>query len=197
MDVALLTEVNALNPFRTPAKWAEVEMGANAAISCIREGNEDISERAMQDRVDLLMKHFVRQNNKMLKKYVELDTHLLCIDCNQLFVCLGGGEGSTEFVSCRSGTTEDYTNKMKLLDTTCQLKRDADACAKALKEAKKKECQAKKCTGDLRLQVMRVSKAGDRSNGHMCEMMMSTILTAYIGFSDTKNGAGYVARGSG
>ncbi len=73
MDVALLTEVNALNPFRTPANWAEVEMRANAAIRRIREEGEEISERAMQDRVELLIKHFMNQNNKVLAKYVALE----------------------------------------------------------------------------------------------------------------------------
>ncbi len=54
---------------------------------------------------------------------------------------------------------------MKLLDTACQLKRDAEDGAKALKAAKKKERQAKKCTGDLRLAAMHAAKAGDKSKG--------------------------------
>ncbi len=89
MDVALLTEVNALNPFCTPANWAEVAARANDAIRRISEGAEEISERSFQDRVDLLIRHFVSKNCKVLKKYVEM--HAQVVQPLQSFLSLRGG----------------------------------------------------------------------------------------------------------
>ncbi len=60
----------------------------------------------------------------------------------------------------RSGTTKQYNNKMRLLQSVSELKRDALARLKAQKEAKKKEREVKKKTGDLRLAAMRAAKAG-------------------------------------
>ncbi len=70
MDVALLMEVVALNPFRNPTKWAEVTDKANQAFQCLREDPEEASVRALQDRVDLLLKHYRQQNWRVLKKCV-------------------------------------------------------------------------------------------------------------------------------
>ncbi len=61
----------------------------------------------------------------------------------------------------RSGTVEQYTDKIKKLDTASQLKHDAEDRMKALKAAKIKEKAVKKITGDLRLVAMRASKAGE------------------------------------
>ncbi len=49
---------------------------------------------------------------------------------------------------------------MRLLQSVSELKRDALARLKAQKEAKKKEREVKKKTGDLRLAAMRAAKAG-------------------------------------
>ncbi len=68
--MALLMEVVALNPFRNPMKWVEVTEKANQAFQCLQEESEEASVRTLQDRVDLLLKHYRQQNWRVLKKCV-------------------------------------------------------------------------------------------------------------------------------
>ncbi len=65
-----------------------------------------------------------------------------------------------ECICCRSGTDEQFAEKKKLLQDVCQLKVDAEECARVLKLAKKAESEAKKKASDLHLQVMRASRPG-------------------------------------
>ena len=72
MDIILLKEVNAINPYRNPAKWAEVEERSNEQIRKLRENCDELTARTCQDHCDLLLKHFNEKNTKMLNKSVHL-----------------------------------------------------------------------------------------------------------------------------
>ena len=90
----------------------------------------------------------------------------------------------------RSGTTEQYNDKMHLLQSVSQLKRDASERQKAQKAAKKKEKDLKKKTGVLRLAVMRAAKAGVWVPSPPGEPTRRWSLTALFHFSHAADGTG-------
>ncbi len=86
MDIILLKEVNAINPYRNPGKWAEVEERANDQIQKLRENCDELTARTCQDHCDLLVKHFNEKNNKMLNKWVHVCMEGVCV-CVCVHVC--------------------------------------------------------------------------------------------------------------
>ncbi len=73
----------------------------------------------------------------------------------------------------RSGTDEQYSEKKRLLGDIATMRDDAEARNKALKAAAKIEKAANKKKADLRLAVMRQSRAGlllapERGKGAHC-----------------------------
>ncbi len=68
MDLAILKEVTSLKPYQFPEKWPEVAENANAAIRITRPSTKEISVRSLQDHIDVLLKHDLKENVKELKK---------------------------------------------------------------------------------------------------------------------------------
>ncbi len=70
MDIALLKEVVAQNPFQNTGKWREVTEVVNATIQQTCPSTPDILERTLKEHLTTLLKHFEQDNNSSLKKYV-------------------------------------------------------------------------------------------------------------------------------
>ncbi len=70
MDIALLKEVVAQNPFRNTGKWPEVTDVVNATIQQTHPSTPDILERTLKEHLTTLLKHFEQDNNASLKKCV-------------------------------------------------------------------------------------------------------------------------------
>ncbi len=71
MDIALLKEVVAQNPFRNNGKWSDVTEVVNTTIQQTRPSTPDILERTLKEHLTTLLKHFEQDNNASLKKCVD------------------------------------------------------------------------------------------------------------------------------
>ncbi len=70
MDLALLREVTAQNPYRYPERWPSVVENVNAAIQQMCPSTPEIMERTMKEHVTTLLSHHVKENTLQLKKQV-------------------------------------------------------------------------------------------------------------------------------
>ncbi len=141
MDLILLREVTAQNPYRNPEKWPIVTNLVNAAIQQNRPTTPEIGERTFKEHILTLLKHYTQENSMALKKQV----HGFCVQL--WFFWLQGGLCvlCIVYACChRSGTDEEYADKKKLLQDINDLKKDAEECARVLALAKKAESEAKK-----------------------------------------------------
>ncbi len=170
MDIAILKEVVAQNPYRNNAKWTSVTEVANATIQQTHPETPDIIERSLKERVATLLKHFERDNNTQLKKCVfSIDANNSVIDMCIAVVVVQAFLFLVLHDSClflfffhRSGTEEHLKEKKKLLQDIYDLRRDGDECKCVQALARKAEQDAKKRSADLRLVAMCNSRAGTR-----------------------------------
>ncbi len=70
MDLALLHEVTAQNPYQNPEKWPIVTENVNKAIQLTRPDTPDIIEQTLKEHIVTLLKHHGTENNAQLKKQV-------------------------------------------------------------------------------------------------------------------------------
>lgn len=61
-DLALLSEVNASNPFKDPSRWTVITKNVQAATG------KAFSVRALRERLDLLLAQFVANDLANLRK---------------------------------------------------------------------------------------------------------------------------------
>ncbi len=71
MDLVLLREVTAQNPYRNPVKWAELMINVNKVIQQIRPTTPEIMERTLKEHVVTLLSHHVKDNSAQLRKQVD------------------------------------------------------------------------------------------------------------------------------
>ena len=68
IDIHMLREVVALNPYNDARKWQKVAENLNATVSKIRPDAKKFTERSMRDRITVLLQTFIKQDMESLKK---------------------------------------------------------------------------------------------------------------------------------
>ncbi len=70
MDLAILKEFVAQNPYRFTEKLPGVTVQVNATIRQLRPGTQEIAECSLKESITTLLKHYAGENNVQLKKCV-------------------------------------------------------------------------------------------------------------------------------
>ncbi len=140
MDLALLQEVIAQNPYRNTERWPAVTVNVNQAIQQSRPNTPEIAQWMLKEHIQTLLKHHLSDNAAQLKKQVF--TWLLVFI---VIMCVVSFAQHHKDISwSRSGSDEQYAEKKKMLQDVLDLKNDVDEHARVLVLAKRVENEAKK-----------------------------------------------------
>ena len=139
-DIALAKEVVANRPYR-PLDWESIAEALGGHFSTV-ERPVRLSGRACKDRLNLLLAKHKADDAKGLKRHVAV---LRCVNMHV---------NPFQFL-IRSGTEEDYTELMELLDDISSYMHDVfELKAKDKEEKKKKELDDKKKAMEMRKAAM-------------------------------------------